>query len=100
MLASKTEVDSVDSQLYPDPLSIDFDTLVTTKVPSKFEIDFLSIQKPFLLTAYAYSANEAQYDDIVLSWNNVPHISKLQLEDVLYFPDLVDITSFVKGYND
>lgn len=89
-----TEVDSKDLESYPDPLSINYDDLTTTEVPSVFEMDYSTLQKPYQVCAALYG--NAQYDDIVLSWNEIPHLSKMAAGDLLYFPVLADIISFIR----
>jgi len=95
-MSPSIEVDA-DKEFYPDPLSINYDDLISSEgnTPSKYAIDTLTLQKPFILTAVVYNKTFSIYDDIILSWNDVPHISTLDVDDVLYFPTEVDIKTFI-----
>lgn len=97
-MSPSMEVDSKDLQMYPDPLSIDYSkNIILTSPALRYEIDDACEKKLYLLTAAVYLLTYGQYDDIILCWNDVPHVSQLEAGDILYFPEKADLTAFLRG---
>jgi hypothetical protein len=82
MLSSLTEADSVDKQVYPDPLSVNYNLFQYTQPPYIVDIDDRIINFPYITTNAFYGT--AEYDDIVFNINGVPHVSLLDLFKTYY----------------
>jgi hypothetical protein len=103
MRNSLTESDSVDTQIYPDILTVDFGSFSYTEPPFIVDVDDRLQQFPYLITNAFYK--QAAYDDIVFSINNIPHTSLLQnasnnglpLFSTLKFPTFGDLNAFING---
>lgn len=94
MKGSPTAVDT-DNQVYPDVLTVDFTTFTYTQPPFQVEVSDTLQKLPYVISNSFY--NVAAYEDIVFMINNVPHVSLLDNFDIIKFPVLADILSFVKG---
>lgn len=93
-----TELDSEDLQAYPDPLSTDYEKdIVLTSPALRFEMNITAEKKFYVLAAAVYQQTYAQYDDIVLCWNDIPHISTVEAGDTIFFPERRDITTYLRG---
>lgn len=90
-------LDAKDSSCYPDPLSSNVVTdLTLTSAAQRFEISEKHCQKFFQLTGALYNSREyAQYDDIILGWNDIAHVSLIEDGDVLFFPSENDILNYL-----
>jgi hypothetical protein len=87
-------IDSKTKETYPDPLSIDFSSFEYTEPAIKVEPDETIAQKPYLLMSAQYGVT--YYDDIILSLNNIPHLSKLMDFPFLLLPINSDLRGFMK----
>jgi len=67
--------DPKDDILYPDPLSFNFNSFTFTTPPIRYELTEAFIQKPYLFTNALY--NNTSFDDVILTLNNIPHVSEL-----------------------
>ena len=103
--ASATQVDPKDNQPWPDPLSKNFSKFTFKTPPLQYSVDDTFLTSPFLVSYAIYKLIESNpkainagcaisYDDIILQINNIPHISLLELDSVIKFPDRGDIISF------
>ena len=97
-------LDPIDNQVYPDPLSINYNNLSLSEPPIRYEVTEIFIQKPYLFTNRLYGISSM--DDIILTLNNIPHISELDkqisnddnLTKVIAFPSsLIEIQSFLSN---
>ena len=110
MTDSITQVDSVDQQVYPDPLSIDYASFQYNEPPYIVDVDDRIQLYAYTVTNAFYKV--AAYDDIIFSINNVPHRSLLMktkvydgwnpavtydLGDTIMYGS--EIYSSLKGYN-
>jgi hypothetical protein len=85
--------DSVDSQNYPDTLSVNFGDFTYANPPYIVVPNSQLQQKPYIFCqAYYGSANN---DDIVFNVCNVFHVSLLYEETQIKFPVLSDLNSFI-----
>lgn len=87
--------DEVSGSYYPDPLSLNYLEFKMNSVPYK---NTMTDEK---IIAFWNEANTlykvSGYDDIVLTLNGIAHKNFLMPGDVVYFPELQDITgSFAK----
>ena len=106
LMIASNEQDPKDNTPWPDPLSKDFGSFNYTKPKQLFEPDDRFFHRPYLVTAIIYggvptgsaftSKVYAQYDDIILNINNVPHISQIFSFANIVFPDQGDLTAFLK----
>jgi len=94
MVGSNTEYDSVDKQVYPDPLSVDFNSFLYTQPPYIVEPDERLQYRPYLMTNAFYQT--AAYDDIILNINGVPHICFIMNYSTINFPVYSDLAAFMK----
>lgn len=94
MQKSKTS-DEVTRDLYPDPLTIDYQNIEMNSTPLRDELSDEKISSFWHEAEKAYGA--AIYDDIVLSLNGVPHKNLLKAGDTVYFPAVTDIESSFEG---
>jgi hypothetical protein len=105
MIAS-SESDPLDNTSWPDPLSKDFGSFNTTLPKQIFIPDDKFFKKPYLVTAIIYSDVAldkvltsqiyAEYDDVILNINNVPHISQIFSFETIFFPAKADLITFLK----
>jgi len=86
--------DEVDNEYYPDILSLNLNALNLEYTPVKKELTDIDIQKFWLTTYKIYKT--AEYDDMVLSLNGIPHKNFLKEDMVLYFPAIRDIENSFK----
>lgn len=87
--------DSEDNAVYPDPLSLNYNTFKISKKPEAVELTSSDVDKLWMLVAERYGS--AEYDDVILSLNGISHKHFLSEGDVLFIPDISDIeTSFRK----
>lgn len=96
MKGSATEHDPEDLQRFPDPLSIDYSSFEFTEPPLQYEVTYLFLERPYVVTNALYG--EPVYDDLILSINNIPHMSTLDAADegvVLSLPGNNDLFSFI-----
>lgn len=92
MTGSPTQTDPADNQVWPDPLSVDFTSFTLTQAPFILQPDDRLEEYPYLVMYSIYVS--AQYDDIILSLNNVPHISKVQNFPSIQCPVFSDLAQF------
>lgn len=76
--------DEVDNEFYPDPLSVDFESVLkaTNKMPDGFELNKADLKKFWV--AYYKATGKTEYDDVILQLNDVPHVGMLEPGDVIY----------------
>jgi hypothetical protein len=105
--ASTTVVDPKDQQPWPDPLSKKFGNFNYTSPPIQYAIDDTFILSPYLVAYAMYKVKETNpdkinfgsavsYDDIILMINNIPHISLVNYDEIVKFPDQSDIIYFAR----
>lgn len=94
LMRASADVDPIDLEAYPDPLSVDYEQLTLSEAPYQYEVDDKLIEKPFVITSALYGATELE--DIVFDLNNVGHVQQLKLEEsrIIIFPVSTDILSF------
>ena len=94
LMKSSSDVDLVDLEAFPDPLSVDYSALVLSEAPYQYEVDDKLIEKPFVITNALYGVTELE--DIVFDLNNIGHVQQLKLDQsqIVIFPVSADILSF------
>lgn len=94
MTASSVQ-DEEDSSVYPDPLSLNYNIFTPSQKPDIVELDSSQIERIWLLIAQYYGT--AEYDDMLLTLNGVPHKNLLKEGDIFLIPTISDLeTSFRK----
>lgn len=93
-LMKASPVADTDDQVYPDVLTIDFNSFAFTQPPYQVESDERLKTFPYLITNAFYQV--AAYDDIVFMINKIPHVSLLDNFPILLFPVLSDLVAFMK----
>ena len=87
--------DSVDQDNYPDSLTLiylEFELQDSVEAVELRDVDIIQFWN-FVHSRYG----TAEYDDIILSLNNIPHKNFLKPGDIIYVPSLKDIErSFMK----
>lgn len=94
-IMKESQEKDIDSETYPDVLSVDYSTFKYTNPPVIAGIDETMTEK-FYYKCYSFYG-EPQWDDVILNLNSVPHISQLYARETLKFPEKNDLLSFVKG---
>jgi len=97
-----TQVD-IDNQQYPDPLSVDFGSFEITEPPFQYPMDTSFMSKPFQIIQYFLDGSTsqdkpAQYDDIILTINNIAHKDLINVGDVAIIPTRKDILGFINKW--
>ncbi len=87
--ASKV-VDTVDNQPYPDPLSVLFNTVQLTTLPSNATISKAYISK-FWYWYYQQYHGATDGDDILLILNGIAYRGAISPGDTIYLPAAADI---------
>jgi hypothetical protein len=87
--------DTEDNSVYPDPLTLNYNTFKLGNKPRMLELTSSDVDSIWMLIAQHYGT--AEYDDMVLTLNGVPHRNLLTEGSILFIPDIKDIeTSFRK----
>ena len=90
LMKTSTVLDPLDQTPYPDPLSIDFNLTVLTKVPTAVALDYTATQKFWVFYQKFYKTT-IEGDDLLLILNSIPYLGMLQTGDSLQFPTIEDI---------
>jgi hypothetical protein len=83
--------DPVDRDNYLDPLSINYNNLKLTTLPSRTTVSTTDINRFWLFIYKQYQSVEG--DDILLTINDVPYLGALEPGDFLYTPTLAELSS-------
>lgn len=87
--------DTEDKGYYPDVLSLNLNTFKATQALTPKELTDIDIEKFWWTTHKVYGT--AEYDDIVLSLNGIPHRNFLKEGSIIFFPAISDIEISLKG---
>lgn len=91
--------DTVDNQPYPDILSLDFNTFEVNEPPFQYLADESLRRRPYQTISYFLeNTARAQYDDIVLTLNNIPHKDLISEGTFVVIPVMGDIQSFLNKW--
>ena len=82
-------LDPVSGSRYPDPLSLNYLNFRWSQLPKKDKMSESKILFFWKVAEIYYGS--AEYDDIVLTLNGVPHKNLLRPGDEVYFPNSKDI---------
>jgi hypothetical protein len=93
IMKTGSTVDPFDNQLYPDTLSVNFDSFTYNQPPYVVIPNYQLELKPYLFCYSYYGV--AAYEDIVFNINNVLHVSLLDNYSKINFPTLSDLNSFL-----
>lgn len=84
-------VQDEDGSPFPDPLTLNYNDFIAKSAMTPVELTDNDIKQFWRTTHKVYGS--AEYDDIVLTLNGVPHQNFLQEDQVIYFPEVDDIES-------
>jgi len=87
--------DSLTQEVYPDPLSVDYNDFSFNSAPIQIPLDISFMNRFYILTYKVYGAT--YYDDILMNLNNIPHFSKLTEHEIIYTPELTDMQRFISN---
>lgn len=84
--------DQVDQELYPDPLSINYNRTQMSKLPKLRTLSVTDLRRFWIFMYKHYRVAEA--DDVLLTLNSIPYLGMLDGGDELYLVDIKDLRSF------
>ena len=90
-MAASSVQDPKDGAIYPDPLTLNYNVFKSTEKPGIVELDTGNIERMWLLVAGYYGT--AEYDDMLLSLNGIPHKNLLKEGSVFFIPTITDLES-------
>lgn len=89
----------IDNQTYPDVLSLDLGSFELTEPPVQYIMDDAFKRKPYQVIGYFMNAlTNAQYDDIILNINNIPHKDLIEEGNSIILPVLTDLLNFINKW--
>lgn len=91
-MVESTVIDAVDQQVYPDPLSLNYNDISLSEIPKLREVAQQDLNKFWLFVLREYGTM-AEGDDIILTINNVPYLGMLKAGDQIYLPAKDDVYS-------
>lgn len=94
MRASKVK-DRIDQELYPDPLSVNYNNTQMSQIPKLRSLSETDIRRFWIFMIKQYETI-AEADDILLTLNNIPYRGLLQPGDNIYLIDISDLHHFNK----
>jgi hypothetical protein len=83
-----------DGQTFPDPLSINYNIGVLTKIPTEYRITARNLAKFWTFMYENYNVTEL--DDVFLNINGIRYIMDLQPNDIVYLPIIEDLIGFLQ----
>lgn len=89
---TESDKKDTDGETYPDPLSIQYNDVQFTKIPTAVQLTAADLSKFWLFMYKKYGVSE--YDDILLNINGIPYIGGEEPGDILFEIDLDDLKSF------
>lgn len=94
LMKAGVSTDPMTAEVYPDTLSVNYNKFKYYQPPYQVSPNDQLLHAPYVFT-YSYYQTSA-YDDIVLNINGVSHITNIYNYDILKFPVLSDIVTFMK----
>lgn len=88
----ESKVVDIDNENYYDPLSVSYNDVQFTKVPTQAQIRDPDITKFWLFMKKNYDKEEM--DDILLNINAIPYLGSLRAGDAVYLVDYNDLDNF------
>ena len=85
--------DYVDQELYPDPLSVNYNNTQMSKIPKLRTLSDVDIRKFWIFMMKQYETI-AEADDVLLTLNGIPYRGMLQAGDSIYLVDISDLYRF------
>jgi hypothetical protein len=89
------QVLDTDGQSYPDPLSIDYNQGVLTKIPVEYRITERNLAKFWTFMYEAYGITDL--DDMLLNISGIKYLMELQPNDIIYLPVIEDLVGFIQN---
>lgn len=98
LMVPSSQVD-IDNQQYPDVLSVDMKAFELLEPPIQYPMDQSFKRKPYQIIGYFYrNTTNAQYDDIVLTINSIPHKDLIEEGDTIIIPVTSDMLNFINKW--
>ena len=88
----ESKVVDIDNENYYDPLSVSYNDVQFTKVPTQIQVKDADITKFWLFMHKNYDMEEM--DDVLLNINAIPYVGSLRPGDALYLVDGKDLDNF------
>lgn len=85
----QSNVQDTDGQNYPDPLSVTFNDVQFTEIPSAKQLSAADLAKFWLYMYNTYGVQE--YDDILLTINGIPYLGMEKPGDIIFNVSLKDL---------
>jgi len=92
LLMKESSVTNGNGVTYPDPITFPIKKLVITEDPLEYTIRDLDLDR-FDLVMYRYYGT-SYYDDVILWYNEIGHLSELESGDTILLPSSGDIENF------
>lgn len=88
-MSESSVVDEKTGTYFPDPLTLDYGSFTMSQRPDK---EYLVDDKiNYFWRTYMEEYGTRDYEDVVLTLNNIPHKNFLMEHSTIYYPDLADV---------
>lgn len=88
-MSESKHLDEKSNSYFPDPLTLDYGAFNMTQRPDREVLTDDNIN--YFWRTFMSKYGSRDYEDIVLTLNNIPHKNLLEEHSILYFPDLTDV---------
>ena len=88
-MSESSVVDEKTGTYFPDPLTLDYGSFTMSQRPDK--VYLVDDQINYFWRTYMEEYGTRDYEDVVLTLNNIPHKNFLMEHSTIYYPDLTDI---------
>ena len=88
-MSESSVVDEKTGTYFPDPLTLDYGSFTMSQRPDKAYLVDDKIN--YFWRTYMEEYGTRDYEDVVLTLNNIPHKNFLMEHSTIYYPELADI---------
>ena len=88
-MSESSVVDEKTGTYFPDPLTLDYGSFTMSQRPDK--VYLVDDKINYFWRTYMEEYGTRDYEDVVLTLNNIPHKNFLMEHSTIYYPDLTDI---------
>jgi hypothetical protein len=85
----------IDGQTFPDPLAVNYNTGILTKIPIEYRITERNLAKFWTFMYEQYGITDL--DDCFLNINGINYIMSLQPNDIIYLLSQDDLIGFIQN---
>lgn len=89
---TESKITDIDNEPYPDPLSVSYNDVQLTKMPTSSQLSIGDITKFWLYMRKVYGIQE--FDDVLLNINGVPYKGMLKPGDEIFNIEVEDLFNF------